>query len=98
MKMMYEMIYNALKEVGLETKYEPQDYLNFFCLGNREAPDREESLDAEDSTAVMTPQVFPLAARVQFSVFSLRNVKFPFTVDHSLTCFSLAEVYCMLVM
>ncbi|CAN0841574.1 Phospholipase D beta 1 [Linum grandiflorum] len=39
MQMMYETIYNALVEVGLDTKYEPQDYLNFFCLGNREAPD-----------------------------------------------------------
>lgn len=34
---MYEIIYGALKEVGLDGKYEPQDYLNFFCLGNREA-------------------------------------------------------------
>lgn len=37
MQMMYETIYRALKEVGLENTYEPQDYLNFFCLGNREA-------------------------------------------------------------
>ncbi|XP_078169462.1 phospholipase D gamma 1-like [Carex rostrata] len=40
MQMMYETIYRALKEAGLEDKYEPQDYLNFFCLGNRESPDR----------------------------------------------------------
>ncbi|KAL6847666.1 hypothetical protein ACP4OV_022692 [Aristida adscensionis] len=39
MEMMYEIIYRALKEVGLDDKYEPQDYLNFFCLGNREAED-----------------------------------------------------------
>ncbi|KAJ1299082.1 hypothetical protein BS78_01G503900 [Paspalum vaginatum] len=39
MQMMYETIYKALKEVGLDGKYEPQDYLNFFCLGNREAED-----------------------------------------------------------
>ncbi|WOL10012.1 phospholipase D gamma 1 [Canna indica] len=39
MQMMYETIYTALKEVGLENTYEPQDYLNFFCLGNRESPD-----------------------------------------------------------
>ncbi|PIN05566.1 Phospholipase D1 [Handroanthus impetiginosus] len=36
MQMMYETIYKALEEVGLEKEYEPQDYLNFFCLGNRE--------------------------------------------------------------
>ncbi|KAL5552172.1 hypothetical protein UlMin_002348 [Ulmus minor] len=41
MQMMYQMIYTALKEVGLENQYEPQDYLNFFCLGNREAPNGE---------------------------------------------------------
>ncbi|KAF3336188.1 phospholipase D gamma 1-like protein [Carex littledalei] len=40
MQMMYDTIYRALKEAGLEDKYEPQDYLNFFCLGNRESPDR----------------------------------------------------------
>ncbi|KAJ3687411.1 hypothetical protein LUZ61_016575 [Rhynchospora tenuis] len=40
MQMMYETIYRALKEAGLEDKYEPQDYLNFFCLGNRESPER----------------------------------------------------------
>ncbi|KAI3743942.1 hypothetical protein L1987_57014 [Smallanthus sonchifolius] len=36
MQMMYETIYNALLEVGLEEAHSPQDYLNFFCLGNRE--------------------------------------------------------------
>ncbi|KAG0553102.1 hypothetical protein BDA96_01G565900 [Sorghum bicolor] len=39
MQMMYEIIYKALKEAGLDGTYEPQDYLNFFCLGNREAED-----------------------------------------------------------
>ncbi|KAJ0913801.1 putative phospholipase D [Helianthus annuus] len=37
MQMMYEVIYKALQEVGLENVYEPQDYLNFFCLGTRES-------------------------------------------------------------
>ncbi|KAA8515979.1 hypothetical protein F0562_019158 [Nyssa sinensis] len=37
MQMMYETIYKALVEVGLEDAFMPQDYLNFFCLGNREA-------------------------------------------------------------
>lgn len=62
MQMMYEMIYKALKEVRLENKYEPQDYLNFFCLGNREAANREDSLDTRNSAAEKTPQVFPLSA------------------------------------
>jgi len=57
MQMMYEIIYKALEEVGLEKKYEPQDYLNFFCLGNREAQDREDISNAANTTASNTPQV-----------------------------------------
>ncbi|XP_021803834.1 phospholipase D beta 1-like [Prunus avium] len=47
MQMMYEMIYKALKEVGLDNKYCPQDYLNFFCLGNRETPSGEDNSAAK---------------------------------------------------
>ncbi|KAJ6426678.1 hypothetical protein OIU84_022300 [Salix udensis] len=54
MQMMYETIYKALVEVGLENTYEPQDYLNFFCLGNREALDRENG--AHSSTPGNTHQ------------------------------------------
>ncbi|GER40537.1 phospholipase D [Striga asiatica] len=36
MQMMYKIICNALVEAGFHTEYKPQDYLNFFCLGNRE--------------------------------------------------------------
>ena len=78
---MYEIIYKALKEVGLENKYEPQDYLNFFCLGNREAPDREDNLEAINSTsAKTTPQVFPSlsACLITVSAFSFPNLMFPF--------------------
>lgn len=39
MQMMYETIYKALVEVGLEDAFSPQDYLLFFCLGNREIID-----------------------------------------------------------
>ncbi|XP_038679503.1 phospholipase D gamma 1-like [Tripterygium wilfordii] len=52
MQMMYDTIYKALVEVGLENEYEPQEFLNFFCLGNREV-DGEERLN---SAAVNTPQ------------------------------------------
>lgn len=58
MQMMYEVIYKALEEVGLEKNSEPQDYLNFFCLGNREAEDRQETtLDAGNSNDENTTQV-----------------------------------------
>ncbi|CAL5196197.1 unnamed protein product [Lathyrus oleraceus] len=44
MQMMYETVYKALAEVGLEGAFSPQDYLNFFCLGNREAIDMHENI------------------------------------------------------
>ncbi|KAH6830791.1 phospholipase D beta 1 [Perilla frutescens var. hirtella] len=47
MQMMYETIYKALVEVGLEDAYTPQDYLNFYCLGNREALDAGELPDTQ---------------------------------------------------
>ncbi|KAK7252644.1 hypothetical protein RIF29_36735 [Crotalaria pallida] len=60
MQMMYGTIYKALQEAGLDNKYEPQDYLNFFCLGNREIPDNQNTLKAVNSTGNSgknTPQV-----------------------------------------
>ncbi|ANM67843.1 phospholipase D gamma 3 [Arabidopsis thaliana] len=41
MQMMYQTIYKALVEVGLDGQLEPQDFLNFFCLGTREVGTRE---------------------------------------------------------
>lgn len=57
MQMMYGVIYKALVEAGLDKTYEPQDYLNFFCLGNREAQDREGVPQAKISNGTTTPQV-----------------------------------------
>ncbi|KAJ0017624.1 hypothetical protein Pint_11395 [Pistacia integerrima] len=51
MQMMYETIYKALVEARLENVYEPQDYLNFFCLGNR-----EPLAGVDSATAANTPQ------------------------------------------
>lgn len=42
MEMMYQRIARALKEQGLDGHAKPTDYLNFFCLGNREAPSPHE--------------------------------------------------------
>lgn len=56
MQMMYDTIYKALVEVGLERTYEPQDFLNFFCLGNREAQGYGGISDAKSSAATNTPQ------------------------------------------
>lgn len=52
MKMMYETIYRALKEAGLDDEYEPQDYLNFFCLGNREAPAKMSSANCSSAQVI----------------------------------------------
>ncbi|XP_037424543.1 phospholipase D beta 1-like isoform X1 [Triticum dicoccoides] len=49
MQMMYKIIYRALKEAGLDDVYEPQDYLVFFCLGNREASDSPSASSTADS-------------------------------------------------
>ncbi|KAF3621195.1 Phospholipase D gamma 2 [Capsicum annuum] len=60
MQMMYETIYKALEEVGLENAYSPQDYLNFYCLGNREAGKVEGN---ESPAAANTPQAFSRKSR-----------------------------------
>ncbi|KAL9395155.1 hypothetical protein Peur_014440 [Populus x canadensis] len=45
MQMMYEVIANELKSMNLENSH-PQDYLNFYCLGNREqVPGSDKSCD-----------------------------------------------------
>jgi phospholipase D1/2 len=59
MQMMYETIYKALIEVGLENAFSPQDYLNFFCLGNREIDafgSAYSELPSPSSTSSNTPQ------------------------------------------
>ncbi|CAI0400016.1 unnamed protein product [Linum tenue] len=53
MQMMYQTIHNALIEVGMDKTHEPQDYLNFFCLGNREA---SSSNSAPAAGSANTPQ------------------------------------------
>lgn len=57
MQMMYETIYKALVEVGLEDAFSPQDFLNFYCLGNREAPENGTSNGEGHGGATNTPQV-----------------------------------------
>ncbi|KAK9076718.1 hypothetical protein SSX86_005052 [Deinandra increscens subsp. villosa] len=64
MKMMYEVIYKALQEMGLENEYEPQDYLNFFCLGTRESsPGVPPNSNGKISFAPNTPQALSIISR-----------------------------------
>ncbi|XP_057525514.1 phospholipase D beta 1-like isoform X1 [Amaranthus tricolor] len=56
MQMMYEIIYKALEETGMNSIYEPQDFLNFFCLGNREASYEISERDSVNTSNGNTPQ------------------------------------------
>lgn len=50
MQMMYEVIARELKNSNLENAH-PQDYLNFYCLGNREQCDEHESNSGNHSSS-----------------------------------------------
>ncbi|KAI3693582.1 hypothetical protein L1987_76529 [Smallanthus sonchifolius] len=64
MKMMYEVVYKALQETGLENECEPQDYLNFFCLGTRESfPGIPPNSNGKISFDPNTPQALSIASR-----------------------------------
>ncbi|PKU84816.1 Phospholipase D beta 1 [Dendrobium catenatum] len=65
MQMMYEIIYRALREAGLEDTYEPQDYLNFFCLHICETVDVDNTQnESPDSTSTPTVSVNRLNATI----------------------------------
>ncbi|XP_021731076.1 phospholipase D delta-like [Chenopodium quinoa] len=49
MQMMYEVVARELKTLQL-TDLHPQDYLNFYCLGNREEVPEESLKEAEQSS------------------------------------------------
>ena len=46
MQMMYKVVAKALQAAGLSKSYHPRDYLNFYCLGNRETNDENEPITA----------------------------------------------------
>lgn len=50
MQMMYDLIAKELKASGLVDSH-PQDYLNFYCLGNREPYAEEESTSGSNSSS-----------------------------------------------
>lgn len=69
MQMMYDTIYKALLETGLQNEYEPQDYLNFFCLGTRESSKYAPVSNGKVSFSPNTPQVRPLLFPLYFLHF-----------------------------
>ncbi len=52
MKMMYGVIAAALSDVGLLGEQHPCDYLNFYCLGNREpkSPQEGQPMNSPDNS------------------------------------------------
>ncbi|CAI9274332.1 unnamed protein product [Lactuca saligna] len=63
MQMMYDIIYKALLETGLQNEYEPQDYLNFFCLGTRESSKYAPVSNGKLSFSPNTPQALSITNR-----------------------------------
>ncbi|MCO5595440.1 hypothetical protein L7F22_049482 [Adiantum nelumboides] len=63
MEMMYTLIAEALREEQLEETHHPTDYLNFFCLGNRELKKGVELL----------PSVAPVEGSTQSKAFKSRR-------------------------
>ncbi|RWR90170.1 C2 calcium-dependent membrane targeting [Cinnamomum micranthum f. kanehirae] len=61
MEMMYTIIAQELERAGLSNDYRPQDYLNFYCLGKREAGSSGETTptnNAAESNALRMAQKF----------------------------------------
>ncbi|OVA05224.1 C2 calcium-dependent membrane targeting [Macleaya cordata] len=59
MDMMYRIIAQALDKEGLSNERHPQDYLNFYCLGKREAGSEERSSQtSQQSEALASAQKF----------------------------------------
>lgn len=52
MQAMYSMVAQELKSVQLVDSH-PCDYLNFYCLGNREELPKEASQNSTDSNQVL---------------------------------------------
>uniref|UniRef100_A0A7N0T073 phospholipase D n=1 Tax=Kalanchoe fedtschenkoi TaxID=63787 RepID=A0A7N0T073_KALFE len=48
MQMMYDIIVKELKYMNLENAH-PRDYMDFYCLGNRDELQTEEISSADDS-------------------------------------------------
>ncbi|KAL3517068.1 hypothetical protein ACH5RR_023970 [Cinchona calisaya] len=72
MQMMYETIYKALVEVGLEDEFLPQDFLNFYCLGNREGLNASDTSSTERDGPTNTPQALGRKSR-RFMIYVHSN-------------------------
>jgi phospholipase D1/2 len=62
MQMMYEIIAQELRSMNMEGVH-PQDYLNFYCLGNREIFSENNNISSDSQTEKSGP-----AVRFNFSI------------------------------
>ncbi|KAG8377997.1 hypothetical protein BUALT_Bualt08G0092100 [Buddleja alternifolia] len=53
MQMMYEIIAREIKTARLQNAH-PTDYLNFYCLGNREQPEQERNANGQSPSSGIT--------------------------------------------
>lgn len=90
MQMMYETIYKALVEVGLEDAFSPQDFLNFYCLGNREAFDSSNTSNDDSHGAANTPQVLCFCSIL--SSFSMKSQR-KYSSSNDLLAFSVVYYF-----
>ncbi|KAM7255540.1 hypothetical protein ACFE04_008438 [Oxalis oulophora] len=68
MSMMYRLIGSAIEETGGMSSHHPRDYLNFFCLGNRERQTKNEYVPKHSPHAAAT-QYFNAQKRRRFMVY-----------------------------
>lgn len=93
MEMMYKIIADELKAMDIKDM-QLEDYLNFFCLGNREEPPSNGSPESEKSTdksaAVnLLLHFFPYSFKDKEKVSRLLATKIYITACHvSVFCYS----------
>lgn len=70
MQMMYEIIAQELKSMNMEGVH-PQDYLNFYCLGNRELVSENNDISSDNQPEKSGPAVILNYFYWNFSKFLL---------------------------
>lgn len=65
-KMMYGVIADALRDVGKLGELHPRDYLNFYCLGNRETKSEVEA-KADPPAKAPAPETKHVSSKKWFS-------------------------------
>lgn len=64
MQMMYQLIAKEIKSMKLPNSH-PQDYLNFYCLGNREQIAGSGAQVSEDAAKVRMSLILPCVGTIK---------------------------------